>query len=136
MDRPTTMSVKEFLVRKMSTELLIDERTIIAVISHQFDVAMDALKDNRSVEFPGFGKFLFKDALAERISRKKYSRKKYLEKCLENATTERAKWKFRKQIEEMDDIIKYVEDKKQQRENEKSNKTNSGGVEESSVPKG
>lgn len=136
MDRPTTMSVKEFLVRKMSTELLVDERTIMAIVAHQFDTAMDALKHNRSIEFPGFGKFIFKDSLAQRTSRQKYSRKRYLEKILENSTSERANWKLRKQIEELDDIIKYVEEKRQQQEHEKGNTANSGGMEESSVSKG
>ena len=130
------MSVKEFLVRKMSTELLIDERTIMAVVAHQFDTAMEALKHNRSVELPGFGKFLFKDGVAQRASRKKYTKKKYLEKCLENSTSERANWKFRKQIEEIDDFIKYVEEKRQQQENEKENTANRRGMEEPSVSEG
>lgn len=134
MDRPVTMSVKEFLVRKLSTELLIDERIIMVIIAHQFDTAMDALKHNRSVELPGFGKFLFKDGVAQRASRKKYTKKKYLEKILENSTSERANWKLRKQIEEIDDFIKYVEEKRQQQENEKVDATNCRGMAKPSVP--
>lgn len=43
----------------MSTKLVISERIISQVITHQFDSANDALKNNNSVEISGFGKFVF-----------------------------------------------------------------------------
>ena len=39
--------------------MVISEKTIDAVITHQFDSANDALNVNESIEISGFGKFLF-----------------------------------------------------------------------------
>jgi nucleoid DNA-binding protein len=43
----------------MSTKMVISEKVINQVITHQFDSAHDAFKNNSSVELSGFGKFLF-----------------------------------------------------------------------------
>lgn len=39
--------------------MVISEKTIDAVVTHQFDSANDALNVNKSVEISGFGKFYF-----------------------------------------------------------------------------
>jgi dsDNA-binding SOS-regulon protein len=39
--------------------MVISEKVIDAVVTHQFDSANDALNTNESVEISGFGKFLF-----------------------------------------------------------------------------
>ena len=51
----------------MSINMVISEKTIDAVVTHQFDSANDALNINKSVELSGFGKFYFneKKALAQ-----------------------------------------------------------------------
>jgi hypothetical protein len=51
----------------MSINMVISEKTIDAVVTHQFDSANDALNVNKSVEISGFGKFYFnqKKALAQ-----------------------------------------------------------------------
>ena len=54
----------------MSTQMVISERVINQVISHQFDSANDALKNNNSVELSGFGKFLFNHNKAEKKLKK------------------------------------------------------------------
>lgn len=59
MDRkPSTMSVKEHIYRKLSQDLQIPLSTIKAVIDNQFRTALSALKDNNSLEIAGFGKIL------------------------------------------------------------------------------
>lgn len=50
----------------MSTRMVISERVINQVVTHQFDSAHDALKNNNSVELSGFGKFLFNNKKAEK----------------------------------------------------------------------
>lgn len=47
--------------------MVISEKTIDAVVTHQFDSANDALNIHKSVEISGFGKFYFnqKKALAQ-----------------------------------------------------------------------
>ena len=51
----------------MSINMVISEKTLDAVVTHQFDSANDALNINKSVELSGFGKFYFneKKALAQ-----------------------------------------------------------------------
>ena len=44
--------------------MVVPEKTIDAVVTHQFDSANDALKINKSVEISGFGKFYFNDKKA------------------------------------------------------------------------
>lgn len=39
--------------------MVISEKTIDAVVTHQFDSANDAVNINKSVELSGFGKFYF-----------------------------------------------------------------------------
>lgn len=44
--------------------MVISEKIIDAVVTHQFDSANDALNVNKSVEISGFGKFFFNDKKA------------------------------------------------------------------------
>jgi hypothetical protein len=59
MNKPTTMSIKEWIIKKMAISLVVSEKTIDQVITHQFDSANDALNVHDSLEISGFGKFLF-----------------------------------------------------------------------------
>lgn len=59
MDKPMSMSVKDYLIRKMSVSLMTSEKTIEAVVNHQFRSANIALQDNNIVEISGLGKFYF-----------------------------------------------------------------------------
>jgi hypothetical protein len=57
--KPSTMSVKEWIIKKMAINMVISEKIIDAVVTHQFDSANDALNIHKSVEISGFGKFFF-----------------------------------------------------------------------------
>lgn len=59
MDRPETMSMKDWLIRNMSTKMNIPERIIEEVINHQMISARAALETCNSIEFGGWGKFYF-----------------------------------------------------------------------------
>lgn len=59
MNKPHTMSVKEFIIKRMAISLVVSEKVIDNVIQHQFDSANDALNTNDTVEISGFGKFFF-----------------------------------------------------------------------------
>lgn len=59
MDRPLYLSVKDYIIRKMAVKMMVPEKTLEAVINHQFRSANDALRVNESVEISGFGKFYF-----------------------------------------------------------------------------
>lgn len=64
MGRP--MTDKEFLIRTIASKLLFAEKTIEAVINHQFASANSAMDTNKSVEISGFGKFIFNEKKAAR----------------------------------------------------------------------
>lgn len=59
MDKPLSLSVKDFLIRKLAVDMMIPETTILSVITHEFGVALDALSCNNTVEISGFGRFTF-----------------------------------------------------------------------------
>lgn len=59
MEKPQSMSVKEWIIKRMSINMVISEKVIDAVVTNQFDSANDALNINDSVEISGFGKFFF-----------------------------------------------------------------------------
>lgn len=65
-NKPMSMSVKEWIIRRMAVNMVIPEKVIDAVITHQFDSANDALNLNKIVEISGFGKFYFNQAKAEK----------------------------------------------------------------------
>ena len=64
MKKPQSMSIKEWIIKKMSISMVISEKVIDAVVVHQFDSANDALNVNKSVEISGFGKFYFNEKKA------------------------------------------------------------------------
>ena len=70
MEKPSTMSVKEWIIKKMSINMVISEKTIDQVVNHQFDSANDALNTNDTIEISGFGKFMFNTKKANTKYRK------------------------------------------------------------------
>lgn len=64
MGRPLTD--KELLIKTIASKLMIAEKTIEAVINHQFASANSAMDTNKSVEISGFGKFMFNEKKAAR----------------------------------------------------------------------
>jgi hypothetical protein len=59
MDKPVTLSVKDWIIRNMSVKMNTHERIIQEVVNHQFTSAYEALQDCESMEFSGWGKFYF-----------------------------------------------------------------------------
>lgn len=84
MDKPKSLSVKEFLIRKMSIKMNTAEKVIDAVITHQFQSATQALNTSKSLEISGFGKFLFNDKKAVAKMAKLEGQKKTLEEQVDN----------------------------------------------------
>lgn len=80
MDKPISLSVKDYLIRKLAPKLMTSEKTIEAVVNHQFQSANEAMHSNKTVEISGFGKFLFNDGKALR----KMDTYKNIEKALLN----------------------------------------------------
>lgn len=61
--KPASTPIKEYIIKKIAvnrvTDKLISEKTMDVVITHQFESAIKAMKNNNTVEISGFGKFLF-----------------------------------------------------------------------------
>lgn len=74
MDKPMSMSVKDYLIRKLAVKLMMSEKTLETIVNHQFQSANVALQSNYSVEISGFGKFLFNHKKAQRMMDKMESK--------------------------------------------------------------
>jgi len=87
MNKPNTMSVKEFIIKRMSISLVVSEKIIDNVIQHQFDSANDALNTNDTVEISGFGKFFFNTKKANTHYNKLLAMKQAYENTLADPLT-------------------------------------------------
>lgn len=130
MERPKSLSIKDFLIRKMSVKMLVPEFTLDAVISHQFQSANQAMTSVKSVELSGFGKFLFNDKKAIKKMEKLHSQRNLFESLMNDATLSEqrrnnAKLKY-------DTAIMSINALKPKINNEL--KSNLSGMEEQSVP--
>ena len=84
MEKPNSMSIKEWLIKKMSLSLVVSERIIDSVIVHQFESALTALKTNNSIEFSGFGKFVYNEKKAFKEIKKLNELKNAYNRTIEN----------------------------------------------------
>jgi nucleoid DNA-binding protein len=83
-DKPTSMSVKDFLIRRLAVKMMISEKTIEAVVNHQFQEANVAMSGSKSLEISGFGKFYFNDKKAAKQMKKYEEMKAAYEKRLQD----------------------------------------------------
>ena len=90
-DKPKSMSVKDYLIRVQSVKMLLSEKTIEAIINHQFQSLSEAMRDNNSVELSGFGKFYFNSKKAAKRLENLLSKKEMFQRQLENETLTEAR---------------------------------------------
>jgi hypothetical protein len=76
MDKPVSMSTKEYLIRKMSLETNTPIKIIDAVVAHQMQGLNQAIQDDLifTAELSGFGKFLFNHKKAQKKYEKHLSK--------------------------------------------------------------
>lgn len=91
MDKPQSLSMREYLVRMLAVKLMMSEKMIDAVVVHQFSEANEALKHNDSIEISGFGKFFFNQKKAVRKMEKLISKEKYFTSVINNPETSEQK---------------------------------------------
>jgi nucleoid DNA-binding protein len=91
MDKPISMSVKDFLVRTLAVKMLTSEKTIEAVINHQFQSANEAMDLNNSLEISGFGKFYFNEKKAKKRIGALNAKKGAMERLISDETTSEQK---------------------------------------------
>ena len=87
MDKPISMSVKDYLVRTLAVKMMIGEKVIETVINHQFQSANEAMDLNNSIEIAGFGKFYFNEKKATKRLAQLISKKQGMEKIIADENT-------------------------------------------------
>ena len=125
MDKPISLSVKEYIIRKLSMKVMIPEKIVDVVISHQFSEALDALSKHNSVEIAGFGKFYFNEKKAQYKMEKFQQQKEVFERGMnDESMSERrrasARYKYETAVKNIEDLKPKINECK----------TNSRGVDE------
>jgi nucleoid DNA-binding protein len=82
--KPKSMSMKDFLIRVQAVKMMKSEKTIEAVVNHQFQSTNLAMRTNNSVELSGFGKFFFNGKKAKKKLDGLYDKKVYIEEALKD----------------------------------------------------
>ncbi len=86
--KPSSMSVKDYLIKTMAVRTNTSSALIDSIINHQFEEANNAMKENNSIEISGFCRFIFKNPAALRKLKKEYSKKALFESFLQQEQTE------------------------------------------------
>lgn len=81
------MSVREWITKKLAIGILIPEKIIRQVITHQFDSASEALDKYNSLEISGFGKFYYNTKKADKEIEKCILQKDDCKELLNNTST-------------------------------------------------
>lgn len=106
-NKPMSLSVKDWIIRKLAPKMLLGEKTIEAVINHQFQEANVALSKNKSLEISGFGKFFFNDGKAIRQMEKHESQVALFTKKLEDVSlTEQKRKSYELKLQIAKDCIR------------------------------
>jgi nucleoid DNA-binding protein len=84
MDKPISMSVKDYLIRTLAVKMMMSEKVLETVINHQFQSANQAMDTNNSVEISGFGKFYFNEKKAKKRLISLEGKKKLMERYIED----------------------------------------------------
>jgi len=91
MDKPVSLSVKDWIIRKLAPKMMLSEKTIEAVVNHQFQSANEALYEHKSLEISGFGKLYFNEKKAMREMEKYESQKALFEKMANDESLSESK---------------------------------------------
>lgn len=112
MDKPISMSVKDFLVRTLAVKMMISEKTIETVINHQFQSANEAMDTNNSIEIAGFGKFFFNEKKATKRLEDLNRKKKLMEEFIASSeTSEQKKRSSQVTLEKTEALIQLLKSK-------------------------
>lgn len=118
MDKPITLSTKNWLIRKLSTEIMISERVIDAVVSHEFETMREKLETCDSIEISGFGKFIFNKKKAERKMQDWLNIKsKFTGYCNDETLSEGKRKSYAFKLEKLENDIRILNDRMKKYEN-------------------
>ena len=111
-NKPMSLSVKDWIIRKMAVKLMMGEKTIEAVVNHQFQEANQALRKHNSLEISGFGKFFFNEGKAVKQMAKYHSQIELFTRLLEdNTLTEQRRKSLELKVQIAHDCIRDLKPK-------------------------
>jgi hypothetical protein len=112
MDKPISMSVKDYLVRTLAVKMMVSEKMIETVINHQFQSANEAMDTNNSIEISGFGKFYFNKKKAKKRLTDLNRKKTLMEEFIASAeTSEQKKRSSQVTLEKTEALINLLKSK-------------------------
>lgn len=112
MDKPISMSVKDYLIRTLAVKMMVSEKTIEAVVNHQFQSANEAMDLNNSLEISGFGKFYFNEKKAVKRLAQLNAKKGAMERFIADPnSTEQKKRSSQVTLEKTEALINLLKSK-------------------------
>ncbi len=112
MDKPISMSVKDFLIRTLAVKMMVSEKTVETVVNHQFQSANEAMDLNNSIEISGFGKFYFNVNKANKRIQALENKKKIMEEIIANPnSTEQKKRSSKVTLDKTEALINLLKSK-------------------------
>lgn len=112
MDKPISMSVKDYLIRIYSVKNRKNEELIDAIINHQFQSLHENMNTNNSLEMSGFGKFMFNQIKAKKTLEKELSKQNEFERIINNeATSTTKRSSTENKLKDTKEIISYLKNK-------------------------
>ena len=112
MDKPQSLTMREYIVRKLAVKMMMNEKTVDAVIVHQFSEANAAMANNDSIEISGFGKFVFNRKKAEKKIEIMYKQRDALERQIHNTSlTDRKREVAKMKYDSILQSIEYLKTK-------------------------
>jgi nucleoid DNA-binding protein len=110
--KPKSMSMKDFLIRVQAVKMMKSEKTIEAVVNHQFQSTNLAMRTNNSVELSGFGKFFFNIKKAQKRLDSLRDRKVYIEEALKDELlTEQRRKRYETMLQNVIIDIEFLKSK-------------------------
>lgn len=111
-DKPQSMSVREWITRKIAQEIMIPEKIIRQVVAHNYDSAYEATSKFNSIEISGFGKFYYNTKKAGKEKIRLLSKQDACEKILNSGTaTEKERHTAERDLKQTLEHIKAIEKK-------------------------
>jgi nucleoid DNA-binding protein len=111
MDKPISLSVKDYLIRKMAVKMMVPEKTIDAVVAHQFSSANEAVSKHKSLEISGFGKFYFNDKKAQKTKERLEGYLEEINTALQTDISESQKNRLKVKIDKINESLKTINSK-------------------------
>jgi nucleoid DNA-binding protein len=110
-EKPKSMTLKEFFIKKTSLKLKQSERIVELVISNQFTSLFQATSTHNSIELSGFGKFTFLQKKAHRQMDKYESQLKAFEEKLSTSSTPEEQKNLQMRINTVNKNIEHLKPK-------------------------